>query len=80
MHGFPITTGQVATFLGTTEPRLGELVRRGRVDPPHITSGRRLWEAHHVLQAARALGVPMERLEGALAAELPEAEPREATR
>ena len=28
---FPISTGQAAQLLGTTEPRLAETVRRGRV-------------------------------------------------
>lgn len=57
---FPLTTGVAAQFLGTTEPRLAETVRRGRVDPPPpILAGRRLWSAEHLCQAAKALGVPV---------------------
>ena len=54
----PLTTGQVARLLGTTEPRLSELVRRRKVvPPPPIVSGRRMWNHDHVRQAARALGL-----------------------
>ena len=54
----PASTGQVATYLGSNEPRLNELVRRGQVQPkPPILAGRRLWGAEHVLQAAAALDV-----------------------
>ena len=55
---FPMSTGQAAQLLATTEPRLAETVRRGRVSPePPILAGRRLWGPQHLLQAARALGV-----------------------
>jgi hypothetical protein len=55
---FPISTGQAAQFLGTNEPRLAELVRRGKIVPePAIFAGRRLWVRDHILQAARALGL-----------------------
>jgi hypothetical protein len=54
----PLSTGQVAQLLGTTEPKLAETVRRARVRPaPPIQAGRRLWGRHHILQAATALGV-----------------------
>ena len=54
----PITTGQAAQALSSTEPRLGELVRRGRIHPPPVViAGRRLWSVDQVLQAAEALGV-----------------------
>jgi hypothetical protein len=54
-----LTTGQVAQLLDTTEPRLSELVRRGRVKPPPpVISGRRAWDESHVQQAAAALNVP----------------------
>jgi len=52
-----ISTGRAAAILGTTEPRLAELVRRGRIrPPPAVIAGRRLWGREHVLQAARHLG------------------------
>ena len=55
---FPISTGQVGGLLGTTEPKLSEEVRRGRVTPPPaIFAGRRLWMPEHVLQAAKNLGL-----------------------
>jgi hypothetical protein len=57
MH-LPATTGYVAQALGCTEPRLNDLIRRGRIAPaPPVMLGRRLWSPVHVLQAARALGV-----------------------
>ena len=53
---FPQSTGEAADFLETTEPRLSETVRRGRVKPaPPIIAGRRLWGPEHLLQAARVL-------------------------
>ena len=55
---FPLSTGQVAEILGTTEPKLAETVRRGRVQPPPpIMAGRRLWGPDHVQQAAEYLGL-----------------------
>lgn len=55
---YPISTGQAADLLGTTEPRLAETVRRGKVTPePAIFAGRRLWHAEHLIQAAEALSV-----------------------
>jgi hypothetical protein len=52
-----ITTGDVARVLFSTEPRIAETVRRGRVDPPPmIVAGRRLWTHAQVLSAAEALG------------------------
>jgi len=54
---YPLSTGQVAELLATTEPQLAELVRRGRIRPaPVVLAGRRLWQESHLLQAARALG------------------------
>lgn len=53
----PLTTGAVAEALNTTEPKLADTVRRGRVRPaPIIVAGRRLWAHEQVLQAAAALG------------------------
>lgn len=53
---YPISTGQAAQLLGTTEPKLSEEVRRGRINPPPaIFAGRRLWLAEHLLQAAANL-------------------------
>lgn len=55
---FPVTTGQGARIVGTTEPRLAEQVRRGRVHPePPILAGRRLWQPAQLSQAAAALGL-----------------------
>ena len=54
----PASTGEVAQFLGITEPRLNDLIRRGRIDPlPPIAGGRRCWSAEHMLAAASAAGV-----------------------
>jgi DNA-binding transcriptional MerR regulator len=53
------TTGRVAAALGVTEPRLAELVRRGRIVPaPAVVSGRRLWTREHVRKAAALLKRP----------------------
>ena len=55
---YPLSTGQAAAYLGVAEPRLNDLVRRGKIDPaPPVLAGRRLWEAEHVRQAAEELGV-----------------------
>lgn len=57
MTGLLITTGELARLLDTTEPRLGELVRRGHIEPrPQVVSGRRLWTRRQARQAAAALG------------------------
>lgn len=55
---FPLSTGQAARLLGTTEPRLAETVRRGRIHPePTIVAGRRIWNREQLLQAAEHLGL-----------------------
>lgn len=60
---FPISTGQAARFLQTTEPRLAEAVRRGKVCPePPVLAGRRLWDRQHLFMAARVLGLTMPEL------------------
>lgn len=54
-----LTTGALARLLNTTEPRVAETVRRGRINPePVIVAGRRLWSPDQVRQAADALGLP----------------------
>lgn len=54
----PLFTGEVARLLGTTEPPLSELVRRGKITPaPDVTAGRRQWQVFHIIQAAIALGL-----------------------
>ena len=54
---FPLSTGQTAQLIISTEPKLAELVRQGHIQPrPDVFAGRRLWHATHVVQAARALG------------------------
>jgi hypothetical protein len=65
---FPASTGQAARYIGTTEPRLNGLLRRGVISPePAVSAGRRLWEAHHTLQAAEALGLASDELRAHLA-------------
>lgn len=55
---FPVSTGQVARRLGVSEPRLNDLVRRGKVCPaPFVVAGRRAWEETHIRQAAQILGI-----------------------
>ena len=55
---FPLSTGEVARILGTTEPKLSEEVRRGRVVPaPRVFAGRRIWEQTHVYQVGVRLGL-----------------------
>lgn len=67
----PLTTGAVARLLNTTEPRVAETVRRGRIHPePDIVAGRRLWTHEQVLQAAEALGVLTDDLRAQLAREV----------
>lgn len=54
----PTTTGLVARALDTSEPRLNDLIRRRKIDPPPpIVSGRRVWELEHLLEAAESLGL-----------------------
>ena len=63
---FPASTGQVARFLGVTEPRLNDLVRREKIVPPPVSAGRRLWDLVHVQDAARELCLPIPSIEGDL--------------
>jgi hypothetical protein len=54
---FPCFSGPAAEFLGTHDKRLNDLVRAGKiVPPPTVASGRRLWTADQVRQAAALLG------------------------
>jgi hypothetical protein len=67
---YPISTGQAAHFLGTTEPRLADLVRKGKIQPyPPIAAGRRLWEIHHILDAGACLGLDPDELRRRLVTE-----------
>jgi len=53
-----LTTGEVARTLATTEPRLNDLIRRGKITPaPVVLVGRRAWEETHIRQAAKVLDV-----------------------
>ena len=71
---FPLSTGQAAELLGTTEPKLAEEVRRRRVAPaPAIFAGRRLWMPEHLLQAAENLGLLTDELREKLSQEVPSA-------
>jgi len=55
---FPLGTGQLARLLNTTEPKLAEAVRKGRVVPaPRIVAGRRAWDLSQVHQAAQLFGL-----------------------
>lgn len=66
----PLSTGQAAYFLGTTEPRLADLVRKGKIQPlPEITAGRRIWEIAHLLRAGDALGLDPDELRRRLVAD-----------
>lgn len=65
---YPLTTGQAATLLLTTEPRLADLVRKGKITPPpEVVAGRRLWQAQHLRQAAEHLGAATRQLHTKLA-------------
>lgn len=53
-----LSTGSVARELGVTEPRLNDLVRRGKIaPPPPVVAGRRQWEPAHIREAAGLLGL-----------------------
>lgn len=68
---FPVSTGVGARILGTTEPKLADAVRRGKVHPePLIFAGRRQWSAHHLLLAGEALGVLTDELRAKLREEV----------
>lgn len=55
---FPASTGQAANLLGVLEPRLNDLVRRGKIHPaPCLFAGRRAWSEFHIRQAAEILGI-----------------------
>ncbi len=55
---FPLSTGHAASVIGSTEPKLSEEVRRGRITPrPRVFAGRRLWHRDQVVQAAQNLGL-----------------------
>ena len=63
----PQSTGGVASLLRVLEPKLNDLIRRGKIDPaPPVVAGRRLWNRTHILQAARHLGVLTEALKAEL--------------
>lgn len=64
----PLSTGQVAALLATTEPRLNHLIRRRLIQPaPTLVAGRRLWNTDHVREAAEHLGCLTPELEQQLA-------------
>lgn len=66
-----LSTGQAADLLGTTEPKLSEEVRRGRVTPPPVVfAGRRMWGPEHLLQAAENLGLLTDELREKLSTEV----------
>jgi hypothetical protein len=52
------SSGEAAALVGSTEPVLNNLVRKGRINPaPKVVAGRRLWEPPQILQAAELLGL-----------------------
>lgn len=64
----PASTGEVARFLGVTEPRLNDLIRRARIAPlPPVAAGRRVWSPDHIVAAAVACGIPVEPVQARLA-------------
>jgi hypothetical protein len=64
-------TGEVARLLNETEPRLNNLIRRGRLSPPPpIHAGRRAWTSSHIIQAAKLLGVLTDELRARLEQEV----------
>ena len=55
---FPVSTGQGARLIGSIEPKMNDLVRRGLVSPaPPVVAGRRHWSPGHIAQAAQCLGL-----------------------
>lgn len=55
-----LSTGATARLLGTTEPQLNSLIRRGKVKPePELIAGRRAWCTAHIQCAARLLDAPL---------------------
>jgi hypothetical protein len=67
----PLTTGTASQLIGTTEPKLAETVRRGRIQPsPVVVAGRRLWTAAQVEQAAEALDLLTDQLRARLREEV----------
>ncbi len=64
------STGQAAEVIGASEPRLSDLVRRGKIQPPPaLFAGRRCWEPDHIRQAATHLGLLTDDLERELQGE-----------
>jgi hypothetical protein len=61
------STGQVAALLGLTEPRLNDLLRRGKIlGAPPCVAGRRIWSERHITAAAAALGIATATVEAEL--------------
>jgi hypothetical protein len=56
IEGWPITTGELARRVGVPEAHLADAVRRGRLDPPPVRSGRRLWWPRHARAVAAYFG------------------------
>jgi len=64
------STGQAASLLHTTEPRLNDLIRRRRIlPPPDVVAGRRAWSRGHILQAAMRLGLDLAAVQELLGAD-----------
>ena len=57
------SSGDAARILNIPEPRLADLVRRGKIDPaPTHFAGRRQWNEDQILQAAEYLGLDTDSL------------------
>ena len=68
---FPVPTGRAASLLSTSEARLSDSIRRGRLNPaPPILAGRRLWYPAHLRQAAVVLEVMTPALDAILSQQL----------
>jgi DNA-binding transcriptional MerR regulator len=50
------STGEAASLLGTSERRLNDLIRRGKIDPaPPVRAGRRVWDKDDLKRAEQGI-------------------------
>jgi DNA-binding transcriptional MerR regulator len=50
------STGEAASLLGTSERRLNDLIRRGKIEPvPPVRAGRRAWLEDDLQRAEQSL-------------------------
>jgi len=63
----PISSGRAARLFQLSEPRLNDLIRRGKIASlPPVTAGRRLWWAEHLRAIGQALDLSQAKIEAAL--------------